>query len=103
MFLKALKEIEMHFLNSILRLIVFFIVIESFQQEATNENPFYLPEDFEIFKMKEIEKNNVKQQRLDNLKKKVWEKGIKNKGMFTVGKLKEICKLDDEETNDQRY
>ena len=50
--------------------------------------------------MKEIEKNNVKQQRLDNLKKKVWEKGIKNKGMFTVGKLKEICKLDDEETND---
>jgi len=37
---------------------------------------------------------------------KIWEKGIKNKGMYTVGKLKEMCRLDenqDEETLAKLY
>ncbi len=44
----------------------------------------------------------MKKAERDKLQKlKIWEKGIKPKGLYTVGKLKEMCKIDekqDEET-----
>jgi hypothetical protein len=31
---------------------------------------------------------------------KIWEKGIKNKCAFTVGRLNELCKIDEAEDED---
>ncbi|EGR31434.1 hypothetical protein IMG5_109730 [Ichthyophthirius multifiliis] len=60
------------------------------------ENPFYVPEDTEILKMKEKEKETRMHERQKNENLKIWEKGIKNKGTFTVGKLNELYKIEEE-------
>jgi hypothetical protein len=31
---------------------------------------------------------------------KIWEKGIKPKGMFTISALNEMCKIDDDESEE---
>jgi hypothetical protein len=36
-----------------------------------------------------------KNDRAKNQNLKIWEKGIKTKGMYTVGKLKDMCKIDE--------
>lgn len=33
---------------------------------------------------------------MKNYDLKIWEKGIKNKGTITVGRLNEFCKIDEE-------
>ena len=45
--------------------------------------------------MKEKEKEMKKVERVKNHNLKIWEKGIKPKGIFTVGKLNEMCKIDE--------
>lgn len=46
--------------------------------------------------MKEKEKETRIHERQKNENLKIWEKGIKNKGTFTVGKLNELFKIDEE-------
>jgi len=50
--------------------------------------------------MKEKEKEVRRQERQKNSNLKIWEKGIKNKGALTVGKLNEFCKNDNEDDED---
>lgn len=50
--------------------------------------------------MKEKEKEIRKQERQKNTNLKIWEKGIKSKGAFTVGRLNELCKIDEENDDD---
>jgi hypothetical protein len=51
------------------------------------EDPFYVPDNYEIFKLKEKEKEIRRHERLKNMNLKIWEKGIKNKGSLTVGTI----------------
>ncbi|KAL4444412.1 hypothetical protein ABPG74_016705 [Tetrahymena malaccensis] len=60
------------------------------------DNPFYVPEDYEILKMKEEEKLNRLKERAQNQKLKIWEKGIKSKGKYTVSSINEQYKIDEE-------
>lgn len=50
--------------------------------------------------MKEKEKEMRRQERIKNQNLKIHEKGLKNKGTITVGRLNELCKIDEEKDDD---
>ena len=48
------------------------------------DNPFYVPDEYEIFKIKEKEKQIKTERRARFQELKVHEKGVKQKGQFTI-------------------
>lgn len=61
------------------------------------DSPFYVPEDSEIFRMKEREKDRKKEERLANQNLKIWEKGHKAKDGLTMKDLKDLTKAIEQE------
>ena len=70
------------------------MVDSNIYNQSSEEIPFYVPPDFEIFKLKEQERERRKQERIDNRSKKIWEKGIKTD---MAGKLKSLWKQEEEQ------
>lgn len=68
----------------------------------TYENPFYVPPDEEIFRVKnqELEQKEIERKRVQGLK--IWQKGIKNASEGKLRKIAELTKFEDEEDGDEK-
>ncbi|CAD8062143.1 unnamed protein product [Paramecium sonneborni] len=64
-------------------------------------NPFYVPDEYEIFKMKEKEKQIKMEERIKFQNLRVHEKGIKQKEKLSIREINEIGK--EEDKNDKEY
>ncbi|KAM3144550.1 hypothetical protein pb186bvf_003419 [Paramecium bursaria] len=71
-----------------------------YKQSQLTENPFYVPDEQEIFKMKEKEKFIKKEEREKIQSLKVHEKGTKQKGQFTIRKINQIGEDDEFQDKD---